>query len=249
MKTVKSKEEIELMKTAGLISAKALKKVREAIKPGISGLELDQIANSEIKKLGGTPSFVTVEDYQWTICTSINDQVVHGIPTERTVESGDIIGIDIGALYKGYHSDLAITVPVGTISKETQKFLDVGSKTLQKAIAMAKAGNHIGDISQTIQQGVESEGYSIVKSLSGHGVGIELHEDPMIPGFGKAGTGPKIQKNMTLAIEIIYTQKSPEVFLEEDNWTISTKDASLSGLFEQTIATTNNGPIVLTPYL
>lgn len=249
MKTVKTNEEIKIMKIAGQINAKALKKVRVAIKPGVSTLELDQIANTEIKKLGGSPSFMTVEDYSWTICTSINDQVVHGIPTERKVETGDIIGIDIGTVFQGYHSDLAITVPVGEISPETQKFLDVGKTTLQKAISMAKAGNHIGDISQAIQLGIEGAGYSIVRSLSGHGVGKELHEEPMIPGFGKPGTGLKIQENMVLAIEIIYTQKSPDVFLEEDNWTISTKDASLSGLFEQTIATTNNGPIVLTPYL
>lgn len=249
MKITKTKEEIEIMKTAGLITAKALKKVREAIKPGVSGIELDKIANSEIKNLGASPSFMTVEDYKWTICTSINDQVVHGIPTDRKVSEGDILGIDIGALYKGYHSDLAVTVPVGQISQETQKFLDVGKKTLETAISAAQVGNHIGDISSTIQTNIEGAGYAIVKSLSGHGVGKELHEEPMIPGFGKPNTGPKIQKNMVLAIEIIYTQKSPNVFLEEDNWTISTKDGSLSGLFEQTIVTTDNGPIVLTPYL
>lgn len=249
MKLTKTKEEIEIMKVAGVITAKALKKAREAIKPGVSGIELDQIANEEIKKPGASPSFMTVEDYKWSICTSINDQVVHGIPTKRTVENGDILGIDIGALYQGYHSDLAITVPVGKIPKDTQKFLDVGRKTLEKAISMAKVGNRIGDISSTIQQSIEGEGYSVVKSLSGHGVGKELHEDPMIPGFGKPNTGLKIQKNMVLAIEVIYTQKSGNVFLEEDNWTISTRDGSLSGLFEQTIATANNGPIVLTPYL
>lgn len=249
MKTTKTKEEIEIMKIAGDITAKALKKVREAIKPGVSGIELDNIANDEIKKFGASPSFMTVEDYQWTICTSINDQVVHGIPTKRKVSAGDIIGIDIGALYKGYHSDLAITVPVDDVTPETQKFLEVGMGTLKKAISMAQVGNKIGDISSAIQKGVEGAGYSVVKSLSGHGVGQELHEDPMIPGFGKPNTGPKILKNMVFAIEVIYAQKSSNVFLEEDNWTISTKDGSLSGLFEQTIATTNNGPIVLTPYL
>lgn len=249
MKTTKTKEEIEIMKTAGSITARALKKVREAIKPGVSAIVLDKIANDEIKKLGGTPSFMTVEDYQWTICTSINDQVVHGIPTKRTVSSGDIIGIDIGALYKNYHSDLAITVPVGDVPKETQKFLEVGEKTLEKAISCAQVGNRIGDISSAIQKSIEVAGYSVVKSLTGHGVGKELHEEPMIPGFGKAGTGPKILENMVLAIEVIYAQISPDVLVEKDHWTISTKDGSLSGLFEQTIATSNNGPIVLTPYL
>lgn len=249
MKMTKTNEEIKLMKKAGLITAKALKKVRESIKPGVSCLKLDEIANQEIKKLGGSPSFMTVDNYQWTICTSINDQVVHGIPTKRVVEEGDIIGIDIGAIYKNYHSDLAITVAVGAISKETQKFLDVGKKTLKQAISKALVGNFISDISITIQNGVESAGYAVVKSLTGHGVGKELHEEPMIPGFGKPGTGPKILENMVLAIEVIYAQKSAEVILEKDNWTISTQDQSLSGLFENTIATTNNGPIVLTPYL
>lgn len=249
MTNVKTEEEIEIMKTAGMITANALKKVREAIKPGISGIELDMIANDEIKKLGGSPSFMTVEDYQWTICTSINNQVVHGIPTSRIVNEGDIIGIDIGALHKGYHSDLAITVPVGMVSNETQKLLDVGKKTLQNAIAMTRVGHHIGDISSTIQKGIEGAGYAVVKSLTGHGVGKELHEEPMVPGFGKAGSGPKILENMVLAIEVIYAQKSPEVFIEKDKWTISTKDGSLSGLFEQTITTSSNGPIVLTPYL
>lgn len=249
MKTTKTEEEIAIMKTAGSITAKALKKVREAIKPGVSGIELDKIANDEIKKQGASPSFMTVEDYQWTICTSINNQVVHGIPTSRAVNEGDIIGIDIGALYKGYHSDLAITVPVGKVSDEAQKLLDVGKKTLQNAISMAQVGHHIGDISSAIQKGIEGANYAVVRSLTGHGVGKELHEEPMIPGFGKAGTGPEILKNMVLAIEIIYAQISPEVLVEKDHWTISTKDGSLSGLFEQTIATSNNGPIVLTPYL
>lgn len=249
MKLTKTDQEIELMKKSGMISSKALKKVLAAIKPGVSCIELDTIANQEIKKLGGSPSFMTVEDYKWTICTSINDQVVHGIPTEMVVNDGDIIGIDIGSIYEGYHSDLAITVPVGTITKETQEFLDVGKKTLTQAISKAQAGNTIGDISSTIQDGVEGAGYSIVKSLTGHGVGTELHEEPMVPGFGKAGTGPKILENMVIAIEIIYAQKSPDVVLERDNWTISTEDHSLSGLFENTIAITHNGPIVLTPYL
>lgn len=249
MRLTKTNEEIEIMKTAGEIAAKALKKARAAIKPGVSCIELDLIANSQIKELGGEPSFMTVEGYQWTICTTINHQVVHGIPTERKVKSGDIISIDIGAIYKGYHSDLAITQAVGHVSNETQKFIQVGKRTLHEAIAKAKPGNKIGDISSTIQERIENAGYAVVKSLSGHGVGRELHEEPMIPGFGKANTGPKILENMVLAIEVIYAQKSQEVVIEKDNWTISTKDGSLSGLFEQTIVTTNNGPIVLTPYL
>lgn len=245
----KTDQQIEIMKTSGKIAAEALKKVRQYVKAGISCQELDKLAEKEIRSRGATPSFMTVDDYKWTICTTVNHEVVHAIPTDKVLMDGDIVGIDIGALYKGYHSDLAITVPVGKISDETKKFLTIGKKTLVEAIRCAKVGNTIGDISQTIQKGIESNGYSIVESLTGHGVGKNLHEDPLVPGVGKKGQGPKIQKNMTLAIEVIYAKGSPEVVLESNGWTISTKDASLAGLFEQTVAITNDGPIVLTPYL
>ncbi|KKR78029.1 MAG: Methionine aminopeptidase [Candidatus Curtissbacteria bacterium GW2011_GWA1_40_9] len=246
---VKTNEEIEIMKKSGKICAQALRKVLDNVKVGISCNTLDIIAQEEVEKLGATPSFKTVEDYKYTICTTVNAQVVHGLPTNRILQDGDIIGIDIGALYNGFHSDLAISVPVGKITKDEQKFLDIGKNTLQKAINEAKVGNRIGDISATIQEVIEGAGYSIVKSLTGHGIGKELHEEPMIPGFGKKGTGSKILENMTIAIEVIYAQGSGEVGLEKDNWTISTKDNSLGGLFEKTIAVKGGGPIVLTPYL
>ena len=249
MAQVKTKEEIELIKISGDISAKALKKVLENVRPGARCIDLDKIAEAEIKKNGGESSFKTVEDYQWTICTTVNKEVVHGIPTERQIISGDILGIDIGAIYKGYHSDMAISVPVGKVTDSTMKFLEIGQKTLNAAIMKAKVGNRIGDISQTIQSMIEEAGCSIVKSLTGHGVGTELHEEPMVPGFGTAGTGPKILEGMVLAIEVIYAQGSGKVVMEADDWTISTKDHSLGGLFEQTVVITKDGPIVLTPYL
>lgn len=245
---VKSDAELELMKTSGRICAEALKKVLANVKIGITLEELDKIARLEIEKKGGTSSFMTVEDYQYTICTTVNEQVVHGIPTERVLKKGDILGIDIGALYQGYHSDLAISVPVGEIDGETKRFLKIGQETLNLAIKKAKVGNFVGDISSTIQKSIEAAGYSIVKSLTGHGVGRELHEDPMIPGFGKPKTGPKLVKNMVIAVEVIYTAGNGEVGLEKDNWTISSADGSLGGLFEKTIAITESGPIVLTPY-
>ncbi len=245
----KTEEEIKLMKKSGNICAKALKKVLENIKPGVSCKELDTIAREEIEKMGATPSFMTVEDYPYTICTTVNEQVVHGIPTKRKLEAGDIVGIDIGALYNGYHSDLAITVTVGKVQDDVEQFIKVGKSTLNSALKQVKVGGRIGDISATIQEGIEGAGYSVVKSLTGHGVGKELHEDPMIPGFGKKGTGVAIVENMTLAIEIIYTQGSGEVGIENDNWTISSSDGSLGGLFEQTVLVKKSGPIVLTPYL
>lgn len=237
------------MKISGKINAQALKKVLENVKVGVTCFALDKIAKQEIEKRGASPSFMTVDNYKWTICTTLNEQVVHGIPTKQPLKDGDILGIDIGALYYGFHSDMAITVPICKVSPAVENFLKVGKKTLEKAISCAKIGNRIGDISATIQRNIESAGYSIVKSLTGHGIGRELHEEPMIPGFGKSKTGPKIRQNMVLAIEVIYNQGSGDVKLEKDNWTITSVDGSLAGLFEQTVAVTKNGPIVLTPYL
>lgn len=237
------------MKISGNICARALKKVLEHVRVGAKCQDLDKIARFEIESRQASPSFMTVDDYKWTICTTINDQVVHGIPTHTKLAAGDIIGIDIGALYRGYHSDMAISVPVGKISDARKKFLQVGRDTLEIAISQAKVGNTIGDISAKLQEKIEGAGYSVVKSLTGHGIGRNLHEDPMVPGFGKKGTGARVLENMVLAIEVIYAQGSSEVKLEPDGWTISTVDGSLAGLFEQTIAVTKDGPITLTPYL
>ncbi len=249
MRLTKEPQEIELMKKSGAICAKALSEVLKHVKPGVKCSQLDDIAQAEIESQGASSSFMTVDDYKWTICTTINDQVVHGIPTNRVLCDGDVLGIDIGALYKGYHSDQAISVPVGTISKDTEDFLKIGKETLIEAISNAVVSNNIGDISATIQGKIEAAGYNVVKNLTGHGIGTELHEEPIIPCFGKPGKGPKIQKNMTLAIEVIYARGSAEVILEKDNWTISTKDGTLGGLFEQTILVTDNRPIIMTPYL
>ncbi len=237
------------MKISGNICSLALKKVLEHVRVGAKCIDLDKIARDEIESQRASPSFMTVDDYKWTICTTINDQVVHGIPAHTKLANGDIIGIDIGAIYKGYHSDMAITVPVGEISEDKKNFLRVGRQTLEIAISQAKVGNTIGDISANIQEKIEGAGYSVVKSLTGHGIGRNLHEDPLVPGFGKKGKGERILENMVLAIEVIYAQGSSEVKLERDGWTISTVDGSLGGLFEQTVATQKNGPIVLTPYL
>ncbi len=246
---VKTEEELKLMKISGKICAEALKKVLAAVKIGTSLRKLDRIAEYEIKKSGATSSFMTVEDYAHTICTTVNEQVVHGIPTERMLKNGDVLGIDVGALYKGFHSDMAISKIIGNASKEIQRFVEIGRQTLDHAITQARVGNKIGDISAIIQKEIEGAGYSIVKSLTGHGVGRKLHEEPYIPGFGKRGTGHAIEENMVLAIEVIYTQGSGEVKLENDGWTITSTDGSIGGLFEKTVAVKKDGPIVLTPYL
>lgn len=244
----KTKEEIEIMKKAGDICAKVLRKVLENTRAGATGQDLDKLAQNELQLHGATPSFMTVEGYRHAICTTINEQIVHGIPTARILAQGDIVGIDIGALYNGYHSDMALTVPIGNVSAKTLEFLETGRRTLQEAIKKTYIGKRIGDISSTIQKGIEGAGYSTVKSLTGHGIGRQLHEEPMIPGFGREGTGPTILENMVLAIEVIYTEGAGEVKLEADGWTISSVDGGLGGLFEKTVAVTKDGPIVLTPY-
>lgn len=249
MGLIKTRRQIELMKISGKICTKALKEVLDHLQPNVKCIDLDRIAQKSIERQGAAASFTTVDTYQWTTCITINEQVVHGIPSDRQIKNGDIVSIDIGAIYKGFHSDMAITVPVAKIAPNLQKFLQIGQKTLHSAIAQARVGNTIGDISATIQEMIEGASYSVVKSLTGHGIGRQLHEEPPVPGFGKAGTGLKIRQNMTLAIEVIYAQGSGEVFLENDGWTITTKDGSYAGLFEQTIAVTGNGPIVLTPYI
>lgn len=234
---------------SGHITAIALKRVLANLNKNVLFSQLDKIAHDFILSAGAQPSFTTVDDYQYTTCITKNSEVVHGIPRPIPANDGDIISVDIGVVYKGLHSDVATTVPVGRIRASTRKFLDVGESTLRRSIDQARVGNTIGDISSTIGENLQSAGYSVVKSLTGHGVGYKLHEEPMIPGFGKKHTGAKIKEGMTLAIEVIYAQGSGEVFCQKDGWTIATVDGSLAALFEQSILVTKNGPIVLTPYL
>lgn len=234
------------MHKAGQITVAAMREVSKKIQPGIKTSELDNIAEGIIKKLGGESSFKKVRGYKHSICVTPNDWVVHGIPGSYTLVSGDVIGVDLGAYYKGFHSDMAQTYVVGKVSEKTEKFLSVGKKALDGAIKKIKIGSRIGDISNTIQEIVEGAGYSIVRELVGHGVGRDLHEDPLIPGVGKKGTGAVIKEGMVLAVEIIYNQGSQKIQLLDDGWSISTKDGSISGLFERTVTPTKKGPLVLT---
>ncbi len=243
---LKTKNEIEIIHKAGQITAAAMEEVAKNIRPGIKTGELDKIVEDKIKKLGGESSFKKVKGYKHSICATPNDWVVHGIPGNYTLRSGDVIGIDLGAFYKGFHSDMAQTFVVGAVSKEIENFLSVGKKALKEAIKKVKIGNKIGDISSTIQDIVEGAGYSIVRELVGHGVGRDLHEDPLIPGLGKKDTGAQIKEGMVLAVEIIYNQGSQKIQLLDDGWSISTKDGSVSGLFERTVTPTKKGPLVLT---
>lgn len=239
----RNKHELSLIRQSGKITALALKKALKKIKVGVTALELDKEIEAEIKRLGGELSFTTVSGYKWASCITFNEQVVHGIPTDRKIKEGDIVSIDLGTLYKGWHSDAAWTVEV---NNKKNNFLKVGEEALWKAIAKAVEGNRIGDISSAIGQEVEGAGYSVVRSLVGHGVGKALHEDPEIPGVGKAGKGMELKKGMTLAIEVIYTKGKPDVVLEADNWTVSSADGSMSGLFEMTVVVGKEKAEVLT---
>ena len=243
----RSESELELMRESGRITGIALKKVLENIKVGVAGLELDKIAEEEMKSQGAQSSFKTVEGYRWTTCITVNEQVVHGIPTTSILKEGDIVSIDLGALYKGWHTDAAWSILVED-GKEKRKFLSAGEEALWLGIKQAVDGNKIGDISEAIQKKVEGFGYSIVRSLVGHGVGKELHEDPEVPGYGRAGTGMVLKSGMTIAIEVIYNMGKPEVLLDKDGWTIISADESLAGLFEMSIIVGKEKAKILTDW-
>lgn len=255
---LKTKAEIEIMRQGGKILAEVLREVLSHARPGVSELELDQLAEKLILEKGGEPGFKKVEGYKHTICISTNDVVVHGIPTGYKLKEGDVVGIDCGVFYKGFHTDAAETLRVSSQKSklktqnkkdEIDRFLETGKRALNEAIKIAKAGNRVGHISKTIQNIVEEEGYSIVRSLVGHGVGRTLHEEPEVPGFldRKIIKTPILKEGMTIAIEVIYNMGKSEVkYLNEDGWTISTEDGSISGLFERTIAITKEGPVILT---
>ncbi|MCL4382685.1 MAG: type I methionyl aminopeptidase [Patescibacteria group bacterium] len=249
MISLKTKEEMEIMKKGGQILAGVMEKVKRNVRPGVSTLELDRLADKLISQKG-EPSFKKVRDYKWASCMCVNDIVVHGIPGDYKLKEGDLLGIDIGMLYQGFHSDMAQTVIVGEQKEKNKlKFLKTGQKALEKAINQALVGKHIGHLSAIIQETVEKEGYSSVRALTGHGIGKNLHEEPAIPCFleDKVEKTPKLKEGMTLAVEIIYNQgKAQVVYRNDDGWTIQTEDGKLSGLFEDTIAITAKGPIVLT---
>lgn len=258
---IKIPEEIEIMKKGGKILSEVLFEVLEHAKVGVSELELDQLAEKLILEKGGEPGFKKVEGYKHTICISTNDVVVHGIPTSYKLKEGDVVGIDCGVFYRGFHTDMAQTVKVKSQKSpssvgrqvksldEVDRFLEVGERAMWEGIKAAKLGNRVGDISKAIQDAVEGQGYSVVRSLIGHGVGRELHEDPEIPGFldGPILKTPLLKVGMTIAVEVIYNMgKSDVAYSGSDGWTIKSKDGSLSGLFERTIAIAGNGPLMLT---
>lgn len=246
MITLKSKREIELLKEAGHIVYLTHQYLRPHIKAGIKTKELDRLAEEFIRSKGATPSFKGYEGFPSTLCISINDEVVHGFPSDRVLQDGDIISIDIGACYKGYHGDSAWTYTVGEVSDDDKYLLEHTEKALYEGIKQAKVGNRIGDISYAVEKYATEHNLGVVKELVGHGVGTSVHEAPDVPNYGTKGTGPKIRDGMVIAIEPMLTLGSPDIYIEDNDWTVKTADSSLSAHFEHTIGVTNDGVIILT---
>lgn len=246
----KTPAEIEKMKEGGKILGEVLSEVIRNVKPGISEIELDRLAEKLILEKGGEPGFKKVSGYNHTICASTNDVVVHGIPGEYKIKEGDVVGIDCGVFYGGLNTDMSETIQVGEGDPKVNKFLLTGKKALEEAIEEAVEGNRVGNISKTIQDIVEKEGgYSVVRTLIGHGVGKKLHEDPEVPGFlnEPIEETPLLREGMTIAIEVIYNMGDSDVEVARDGWTIKTSDGTLSGVFERSVAITSSKPLILTP--
>lgn len=248
---LKTKDEIEKMRVGGRILSNVLREVIGVVKPGVTELELDQLAEKRILEQGGKPGFKLVDGYSHTICVSVNEVVVHGVPTNNKLKAGDVIGIDCGVFFQGYHTDMSETVRVGgEKGDEIDAFLNAGKLALKEGIKAARLDNRVGDISNAIQEIVEKKNsYSVVRSLVGHGVGKSLHEEPEVPGYvqGTIAKTPKLKEGMTIAIEVIYNMGGSDVvYRNDDGWTIKTKDNSISGVFERTVAISRKGPFVLT---
>lgn len=246
MIVLKNGRELEAMRKAGRIVALALAELEKAVQPGITLKEIDQIAESFILQQGAKPAFKGLYGFPATICASVNEEVVHGIPGNRQLKEGDIIGVDIGSWIDGYYGDMAKTIPVGKVSPEAEKLIKVTEQALYHGIEQAVEGNRLSDISHAVQSYVESHGFSVVRDFVGHGIGMKMHEPPQIPNFGKAGMGPRLRSGMTLAIEPMVNIGNYEVLTKEDGWTVVTRDRSLSAHFEHTVAITPDGPEILT---
>jgi methionyl aminopeptidase len=244
---LKSAREIALMRAGGHILADVIDRLREAVKPGLSTLEIDEDVEAFIRSRGALPAFKGYRGFPGTVCISINEEVVHGIPSaHRRIKEGDIVGLDLGCIVEGYYADCAFTLAVGDVPPKVQQLLDVTRESLDVAIAECRAGRRLSDVSHAVQAHVEQNGFSVVRAFVGHGIGRALHEDPQIPNFGDPGRGPQLRAGMVLAIEPMVTMGSWEVKVLDDGWTAVTRDGSLAAHFEHTIAVTDDGPEVLT---
>jgi methionyl aminopeptidase len=244
--SIKSEREIALMRQAGKITATVLALLAAAVKPGLTTKELDIIAEKEVKKLGAIPSFKGYHGYPASVCVSINDEIVHGIPGDRTMKEGDIVSLDFGVIYEGYQGDAARTMGVGAISLQAEALIQATEGAFHAGIQMARDEKRLYDISAAVQKYAEGKGYSVVREYTGHGIGRQMHEDPQIPNFGVPGTGPILKKGMTLAIEPMLNIGTWRTRVASNQWTVSTLDGSLSAHYENTILITNGDPEILT---
>lgn len=244
---LKSPREIASMREAGRIVALTLVKLRDAVRPGVSTLDLDRLAHETVTKAGAKPAFLGYRGYPASVCASINDEIVHGIPRrDRVLKEGDIVSLDFGAIYQGYYGDSAITVPVGKVSAEVARLLQVTEEALESGIAQALSGRHLGDVSAAIQAHAEKAGFSVVRKYVGHGIGRAMHEKPEVPNFGTPGLGPTLRPGLVLAIEPMVNTGTYETIELDDGWTVMTADGGLSAHFEHTVAITDGEPEVLT---
>jgi methionyl aminopeptidase len=242
----KSAQELERMARAGHVVAETHALVGEHVKPGVTTAELDKLAEEFIRSRGGVPTFLGYRGFPASLCLSPNDMVVHGIPGPYRLDEGDILSVDVGVTLDGFVADAAYTHPVGEVSEDAIRLLEVGQEALAAAVAQARVGNRLSDISHAVQSVTEAAGYSVIRSLVGHGVGRSMHEDPQIPNYGEPGKGPLLQPGMTLAIEPMINAGGADVYVHDDHWSISTSDGSLSCHFEHTVAVTEAGPWILT---
>ena len=244
----KSVSEIEKMRRSGRIVRQVLNTVRDLVAPGVTTMDLERAAEAKIKELGAKPAFKGYYDYPCVLCTSVNHEIVHGIPSEkRMLKAGDIVSIDTGVVLDGYYGDAAITVPVGDdLLPQLQTLLEVTRESLYRGIEAARIGNTVGDVGSAVQRLVEANGFSVVREFVGHGIGTKLHEEPQVPNYGTPGSGPKLRDGMVLAIEPMVNVGRSEARVLDDNWTAVTKDGTYSAHFEHTVAVTKNGPVILT---
>ncbi|MBZ5563949.1 MAG: type I methionyl aminopeptidase [Acidobacteriia bacterium] len=238
--------ELEKLRRSGHVVRQILDEAREKVRPGVTTLELEKFVEKRLAQLGAKPASKGYRGYPWCLCTSVNNEIVHGMPSNRRLKEGDIIGLDLGVVVDGYYGDSAITVAVGAVNENVQRLLRVTEEALELGIQMARVGNRVGDISATVQGYVEKNGYSVVREFVGHGIGREYHEEPQVPNFGQAGHGPLLKEAMVFTIEPMVNEKGPELRVLDDNWTAVTADGGLSAHFEHTVAVTRNGPDVLT---
>jgi methionyl aminopeptidase len=244
----KSHAELEKMRRSGQILRQVHEAVRAAVVPGATTMDLERVAEDKIRDLGAKPAFKGYYDYPCVLCTSVNNEIIHGIPSEkRVLKDGDIVSVDCGVVLDGYYSDSAVTIPVGnTLKPELKKLLDVTEMSLKKAIAEVRLGKTVGDIGAAVQEYVEANGFSVVRDFVGHGIGTRMHEDPQVPNFGVRGHGTRLREGMVLAIEPMVNIGKPGARVLDDKWTAVTEDGSYSAHFEHTVAVTRNGPLVLT---